>query len=269
MKNTFTYLPFILGFTVYLFLLSNSSGGPAQSTGAPGEATCGRSGCHDVAENTGAASIAITFDEASLVYAPGETYAMTVGLANAMNEAKNGFQLVALDSLNNNAGSWELVEESNTQIVAGNSLADRSYLTHTTAGNEQTSWMVNWQAPAESIGAISFYLSVNDANANGVRTGDDIYITNLSINPAGSTSTNVLDQLSRKVTIYPNPARDFINIQSSGITVLNTTVYDATGSIVHASSNPTSLNLSNLTAGIYFLKMDTSEGNLVKRLLLN
>ncbi len=269
MKNTFTYLPFILGFIIYLFLLSNSSGGPAQTTGAPGEATCGRSGCHAVAENTGDASIAINFEEASLEYAPGETYAMTIALTNAMNASKNGFQLVALDSLNNNAGSWELVEESTTQIRGGSSLADRSYLTHTTAGTGQTSWMVNWKAPEESIGSVAFYLSVNDSNANGGRTGDDIYITNLSINAASSTSTSVVDRLAKNITIYPNPAVDFINIQSDGIEILNTTVYDVTGKIVHVSSIPTSVNLNGLIKGIYFLKINTIEGLLVKKLFLN
>lgn len=269
MKNTFTYFPFFLGFIAYLFLLSNSSGGPAQTTGAPGEATCGRSGCHAVAENIGNAAIAISFDEASLEYVPGETYTMSVGLTNAMNEAKNGFQLVALDSLNNNAGSWELIEAATTQIKEGNSLADRSYLTHTNEGNKQSSWMVNWKAPEELIGSVSFYLSVNDSNANGGRTGDDIYITNLSINPASSTSISVFDKLSQEITVYPNPTRDFINIQSSGIAILNTLVYDAMGNVVATSFNPTSLNLNGLIKGIYFLKIETTEGYLVKKLLLN
>ncbi len=269
MKNTFTYVPFVLGFIVYLFLLSNSSGGPPQTTGAPGEATCGRSGCHAVVENTGDASIAINFEEGSLEYAPGETYAMTIALTNAMNDSKNGFQLVALDSLNNNAGTWELVEESTTQIRGGTSLADRSYLTHTTAGTGQTSWMVNWKAPTESIGSIGFYLAVNDSNANGGRTGDDIYITNLSINAASSTSTSVVDRLSKNITIYPNPTVDFVSIHSAGVEVLNTTVYDATGMMVHVSSEPTLLNLNGLTKGIYFLKITTGSGSLVKKLFLN
>ena len=255
MKKTFTYLPFILGFIVYLFLLSNSSGSPVQSTGAPDETTCGRSGCHAVAENIGAAAIEIVFNEGSLEYVPGETYSMTVGLTNSMNEARNGFQLVALDSLNNNAGSWELVDATATQIGAANTLGDRSYLTHTSAGNGQTSWMVNWVAPAELIGDISFFLAVNDANNNGGRTGDDIYITNLSINPASSTSTRFLDKLARNITVYPNPARDFVNIQSSEVDILNTFVYDVTGSIVTTSLDPTSINLHMFTRGIYFLKL--------------
>ncbi len=269
MKRTFTYLPFILGFIVYLFLLSNSGGAPAQSSGAPGETTCGRSGCHAVAENIGGAAIEIAFNEGSLEYVPGETYSMSVGLSSSMNEARNGFQLVALDSLNNNAGSWELVEASTTQIRAGNTFGDRSYLTHTAAGNGQTSWMVNWVAPAELIGDVNFFLAVNDADGNGGRTGDDIYITNLSINPASSTSTSVLDLLAKNITVYPNPARDFVKIESSGVDILNTSVYDATGTIVATSFNPTSLNLNNLAKGIYFLKIETPEGLLMKKLLLN
>ena len=269
MKRRFTYLPFILGFIVYLFLLSNSGGAPAQSAGAPVETTCGRSGCHAVAENIGAADIEIGFNEGSLEYAPGETFPITVGLTSSMNEARNGFQLVALDSLNNNAGSWELVDAAATQIRAGDTFGDRSYVTHTAAGNGQTSWMVNWVAPDELIGDVSFFLAVNDANNNGGRTGDDIYITNLSVNPASSTSTRFLDQLARSITVYPNPARDFVNIQSSGVDILNTLVYDAIGAVVATSPNPTSLNLDNLTKGIYFLRIETPEGLLMKKLLLN
>ncbi len=266
MKNYLLYSIFWgLGF-FYLLLLSNTSGGPVQTTGAPGEATCGRSGCHAVLENQGSATIEWSFNEGGTNYAANEVYPVMIALSDLQDEAKNGFQLVALDSLDNNIGSWQLTNETTTQIRTGNSLSDRMYVTHTRDGVAQTSWSVNWQAPADLAGAVTFYLSVNDSNNNGGRTGDDIYISSLTIDAGMSTSAN--DLLLEAIHIFPNPTSGVISIHSPSLPIHKVKVFNATGQLLLNQSNPTQLDISNYSPGIYFLLLTTPSGTSMKKILL-
>ena len=266
MKKYLLYTLFIGSSFFYFILLGNTAGGPAQSTGAPGEATCGRSGCHAVAENQGDATIELQFNEGATNYVANEVYPMTVSLSNLQEEAKNGFQIVALDSLDNNIGSWELTNETTTQIRAGNSLSDRNYVTHTRDGVAQTSWDFNWQAPDDLGGAVTFYLSVNDSNNNGGRTGDAIYISSLSIEEEMSTS--VQDFISESINIFPNPTSGLISIATPTIPILEVALMNSTGQILLTQSNPTQLDISNYPSGIYFLSLTTPSGNGIKKILL-
>jgi len=266
MKNKVSSLLFIVAGLTYLLLLGNSAGAPAETTGAPSETTCGRSGCHAVVENTGDATVAINYGTGTLSYNPQEVYPINIALSNLQNETKNGFQIVALDSLDNNAGSWELVEEATTQIRQGSSLADRSYVTHTSAGNTLNTWDMNWIAPNEDMGPITFYLAVNDANDNGGRTGDAIYITNLSV--ASSTTTSTTEAINAQIAVYPNPTSQSLTIQSLNLPILNAKLYTASGQLIQQQAFPNSLDVSNYSSGLYLLELQTENGVVLKKILV-
>lgn len=266
MKKQSVFVLFVFGALMYLVLLSNSSGSPAQSTGAPSEATCGRSGCHAVVENVGDATVALNYGTGDLAYIPQETYPISIALSNSQNESKNGFQIVALDSLNRNAGTWELVDSTNTQLRFGTSLGDRSYVTHTRAGNGSNAWNMNWQAPSQDIGPITFYLAVNDADNNSGRTGDAIYISNISITNNNTTSTQ--DYLAKQVAIYPNPTSDYLSIKSLNFPILHSKLYTPTGQLIQSQAYPTILDVHNFKAGLYLLKLETTSGSILKKVLI-
>ena len=266
MKNIWCSSIFIAGSLLYFMLLSNSAGAPAQTTGAPSETTCGRSGCHAVVENVGDAMVALNYGSGDLTYIPAEIYPINIALSNLQNDTKNGFQLVALDSLENNVGTWELVDEATTQLRAGSSLAERSYVTHTRAGNALNSWDINWIAPEEDKGPVTFYLAVNDANDNGGRTGDAIYISNVSITSSNTTST--AEALSLQVAIHPNPARNFITIQSPTLPILQAKLYSTTGQLVQQQAFPTRLDVSQQSFGLYLLELQTAQGVVIKKVLI-
>lgn len=267
MKNYFAYFCFLLFGLMFLMLLGNTAGGPVQTSGAPSEATCGRSGCHAVLENLGAASIALNFNEDNLFYVADEVYPIQVSLSNLQNDSKNGFQIVALDSLDNNIGSWQLTDEISTQIKIGNSLSDRSYLTHTSDGVAQTSWNFNWQAPNELSGAVTFYLAVNDANNNGGRTGDDIYLSNLTIEQ-GDNITSTKRYINSQIDLFPNPTRGLVYINSPSIKILSTELFTSSGQLLIKEENSTQLDLSNFPAGLYYLYLTSKEGIGVKKIVL-
>jgi len=42
-------------------------------------------------------------------------------------------------------------------------------------------WTFNWVAPSSDVGRVTFYAAGNQANNNGNETGDQIYVTSISI----------------------------------------------------------------------------------------
>lgn len=54
----------------------------------------------------------------------------------------------------------------------------------THGGTNQSRWAFHWKAPAQSAGRITFYVAANAANNNGSESGDLIYTTSASTQPA-------------------------------------------------------------------------------------
>ena len=74
-----------------------------------------------------------------------------------------------------------------------------------------------------------------------------------------------------KVTVYPNPTNDKIHIVTEA-EIEEVVVYTITGVIVGQQTTDNrqqtlSIDLSELNAGIYFIKINTEEGNIVKRII--
>ena len=75
------------------------------------------------------------------------------------------------------------------------------------------------------------------------------------------------------LTLYPNPANDFINASFTGISgKVGITVYNMQGAIVRHSEllDPVSerIDLSGLPAGIFLLEVRTPEGNITKKIVV-
>ena len=63
------------------------------------------------------------------------------------------------------------------------------------------------------------------------------------------------------VLIYPNPARDIINIQVMPNVFHTYSIYNIGGQIIHDSEEiSTTINVSSLPSGIYFIEFQTTEG---------
>ncbi|MDP9956136.1 hypothetical protein J2X97_001773 [Epilithonimonas hungarica] len=63
---------------------------------------------------------------------------------------------------------------------------------------------------------------------------------------------------TKKISIYPNPVKDFININSTA-KVSKVSVYNVDGKIL-LEDNSTKINLSKLQSGIYLMKIDFADG---------
>lgn len=81
-------------------------------------------------------------------------------------------------------------------------------------------------------------------------------------------STTVTETASTAIALYPNPATTTLTIQSmvnSPWSVVN--IYSAQGALVLTSSNiiNQTLNIENLSAGLYYLHLQSAEGVAVKK----
>jgi hypothetical protein len=73
------------------------------------------------------------------------------------------------------------------------------------------------------------------------------------------------DYLQSRVSLYPNPANDVINVQCTmnNVQVTALEVFDVYGKLINTVSvidNPTRINVSSLASGIYFVRVTTEQG---------
>jgi len=69
-------------------------------------------------------------------------------------------------------------------------------------------------------------------------------------------------------TIYPNPTKNFINIElNQGIEQKNINIYNALGQFV-LSTNDLKINTSKLNSGVYFIEIETNKGKSAKKLII-
>jgi hypothetical protein len=107
----------------------------------------------------------------------------------------------------------------------------------------------------------SHYMTVSLKDFTSGETKYETFI----VNRASVGITPVVNE--EDLNVYPNPARDEINvIFNSGADVKNIAVYNIIGkvmSVYRVSGNSANLNLRNVPAGIYFLRLLNSNGGVV------
>ncbi len=172
---------------------ANSAGPETRRTGAPGEQTCNASGCHaGSANNSGGGILTITGVPAN--YSPNQEVDITVTMVQA-GRIRFGFEATVIDDQGRAAGTITVTEQTRTQLFSapvGSNL--HQYVMHSfggtspNGGSNQGRWTFRWKAPAQDVGRITFYAAANAANNNGSETGDLIYTTSVSTQPAPSVA---------------------------------------------------------------------------------
>jgi len=161
-------------------------------TNAPGEGNC--TACHTSFDlNSGSGDVQITGLPAT--YTPGQQINVTVRV-NQADAVIYGFQLTAIDSTGQTAGTFTLPESGGNRMQIQPGIIGtftRSYIEHTSEGltNGQfgfNSWTFIWTAPLQPAGKIDFFVAGNAANSDGSTSGDNIYTSGASTLPASSST---------------------------------------------------------------------------------
>jgi hypothetical protein len=219
---------FFLGLAVTTLVTNNrfvttshafSSGPPAGVTGAPGESAC--FACHADETHNGQFSIV-----APQTYMPGQTYQITVQHGNSdASRRRWGFEMTALA---NNAPAGNLQSaNSSTQVITGGPGGSRQYIEHTSVGTFQNqtggaSWTFNWTAPASNVGPVTLYAAGNQADNSGNTSGDQIYLTSVTLQPQQAPMTDKVADFDgdgkTDLSIFrPSNGQWWLNFSSDGI----------------------------------------------------
>ncbi len=260
-----------------LIMLSNtykvaSTGAPIGSTGAPGETTCGRAGCH-IGENnvnTGTGKRAIQIDDFNGTYIPGKTYQVKVSIEQK-NIERFGFSFAAINSTGISSGSIQAIETDRTQLMEGsNGFESREYITYKAIGTKPYSankgqWIFEWKAPEQYEGPVTFYTATVAANNDGTDKGDEVYTDSLVLN-GFATGLNQVNKDMTKLTVYPNPMKHnfVLSFHNKETDYTKISLLDLKGSATYTLWEGTLLNgaktigldiPAELTKGIYLIQL--------------
>jgi len=90
-----------------------------------------------------------------------------------------------------------------------------------------------------------------------------LYIDDIEIQANHETSIEVATP--DEITLYPNPTTGIVNIEAEGLK--NVVIYDVTGRMMMSVANESTIDISNLEAGVYFFSVETANGSAMKKLV--
>ncbi len=82
-----------------------------------------------------------------------------------------------------------------------------------------------------------------------------------------TTTTGIENWLDGNVTLFPNPAKEVVNVQCTMFNVQSVEVFDVYGKLITTTNdidNPTRINVSGLADGMYFVRVTTEKGTVTK-----
>lgn len=117
----------------------------------------------------------------------------------------------------------------------------------------------NWAYSGVELGLHSFFLTaLYDEGESPTTDTLSILITSLQ------------EHLDKRLIVYPNPVKEEV-IVSSGSIIKSVCIYNTFGQLMknqNVNDNNFSLNVSNINPGVYFLKIELSEGFISKRIII-
>lgn len=243
----------------------NPSNPPTGKTGAPGETTCGDSGCHNPAGTlTGTVSISGVPD----TIVPNQTYAVVI--KNESNATRAGFEMICLDGANAMCGTFSIVANSGVNIGSSGTKRYPRQSTPKTLSGGSASWTINWKAPATASGnKATFYFASLCANGNGQRTGDNV-VTGQKTVVLGTTSPAFEPADESVVRVFPSLAKDLLQVELYEAAQGELLITSLKGDLVQQTSLNASnrVDISALTPGIYVARVKAGSKMAVRKFVV-
>jgi len=169
------------------------------------------------------------------------------------------------------------IDDVPTKVFVGEPLKLTGKVLPDSASNKEITWSIFFAAATTGAELNGDELTttgeglvvVTATIANGADIGVP-FTKNFELDskPAGIAST----ELSNQILVYPNPTSGEFKVQSSRFKVQSVDIYDVYGrkalvSPVSFMSPETTVNISNFSAGIYFVKITTENGVVEKKVI--
>ena len=97
---------------------------------------------------------------------------------------------------------------------------------------------------------------------NGTSVGSAVLVTK---------GENVSEMTESNISVYPNPAKDFVKLSAVSGQLSVVKVYNCLGMMVEeieVNANEVEINISEYNTGIYFVNVQTENGNIVKKVVI-
>ena len=208
---------------LFSFLMGNSNGPPSgYANNAPAYQSC--TVCHSGSVNSGIGSV--QFLGLPTFYIPGETYPIEI-IVNGSNNRGFGFQAAVMKE-DVFAGSFLINSSSNYSEINGDYIQQSSR-------NPEGSWIFDWIAPSSDIGEITFSASGLAARGSSGYSGDDVYITEVSISAQPLSIHTPFESNNFMLhNNYPNPFNPstFISYELIEESFVELNIFDLSGNSV-------------------------------------
>jgi len=249
---------------VNIFSVSEPRNPETEVTGAPGELTCQKSGCHSGGNFKGVVSISGIPDtvEANKKY--------TITLLHKSNAVVSGFELTSLDPLNKKCGI--LTAGSGTSVATGKTFG-RQYIRQSISKllvNGEISWQFTWQAPASITGdSVAFYFASLCGDNTGNSTKDNAITGVKKAFFRNVVSNNEVEKFN--LQLFPNPTNQFITISDDKDYPIECSIYSVGGQLISTINTKTNtkINLEPLQIGSYSLFIKSKTNSVVKNFIKN
>lgn len=260
-----------------------SSGSHISSTGAPGEQTCAKSGCHidaQIDQDDNKVVTKLILGDNEKIYTPAQKYTMKLHAIKA-GVGRFGFQIVALDTNNRSSGAFSVPQNYNRVQLQNGTIngSNRNYVTHTTAGNKpdvvgEVEWNFVWTAPQSYKGKVTFYYCVNATNMDNTNTGDHLFVASESYTTS-ATKVSENEDFASTFRVYPTVANDYLTVENeSGFA--KDTKYEIVSSSglslqknrIESSGNSVVIPLELLPNGYYIVRITTAGIAIVKNFVV-
>lgn len=260
---------------------TSGSGAVSGRTGSPGDgATCNTGSCHSGAAPTDQVAT-ITSDVPVGGYVPGATYNITATASKA-GVTEFGFQLSPQNASGAKLGAFVTPLPAGTQFANPNTGMANKYVTHTgsgTAGTDTKTWTVQWTAPVQGTGTVTFYGAFNFTNSSNSSSGDVIKNATLAIVENTSIGINEADGGNEGFVVFPNPASDIVNVSFFlyEMTSVSAEIFDINGRLVkqtitenlHPGRHELKFHAHNdMEAGVYFIRLNDGKSVYSKKVVV-
>ncbi|MDR0364929.1 MAG: T9SS type A sorting domain-containing protein [Bacteroidales bacterium] len=96
---------------------------------------------------------------------------------------------------------------------------------------------------------------------------DEIHETEYLLEVTVAKKPDAINEVEAIVTVHPNPVQDMLYLES-GATIELVQIYDLNGKMIQEIKTSTkSVNLQTLSTGIYLIKIGTSQGEVVRKII--
>ncbi|MBX7181439.1 MAG: trypsin-like peptidase domain-containing protein [Bacteroidia bacterium] len=157
-------------------------------------------------------------------------------------------------------GSWTYVyQKGNTQLATNGG----SNVTNSNFVPSASQWRTETINLDSYIGSSSVLIRFQGVNGYG----NDLYLDNINLR---TDSAIGLEDLSKRIDLYPNPGSTIVEVHSTGGIFSNVQIRNIVGekiinSVTGIGTNAISLDCSNWSKGFYFFEMEINGQRLVKK----